>query len=84
MTVTTWKVSVFEVILVRIFPYPDWIRRDISISPYLVWMRENADQNNSEYRHILRSLCFLKTFHNLQKRVLDMNIFKVRKFALTD
>ena len=34
------KVFVFEVILVRIFPHPDWIRRDIC-SPYSVQMREN-------------------------------------------
>ena len=25
------------------------------ISPYSVWMQENADQNNSEYGHLLRS-----------------------------
>ena len=33
-----WKVSVFGVILVRIFPHLDWIR-------------ENADQNNFDYGH---------------------------------
>ena len=27
-----------------------------SISPYSVWMRENADQNNSEYEHFSRSI----------------------------
>ena len=27
-----------------------------SISPYSVWMLENADQNNSEYGHVLRSV----------------------------
>ena len=37
---TAWKVSVFGVILVHIFPHPDWIR-------------ENADQNNSEYLFFL-------------------------------
>ena len=37
--------QVFEVILVEV------IR---SISPYSVRMRENAEQNNSEHRHILR------------------------------
>ena len=37
-----WKVSLFGVILVRIFPHSQWIR-------------ENADQNNSEYKHFLRS-----------------------------
>ena len=26
-----------------------------SISPYSVWMRENTEQNNSEYRRFLRS-----------------------------
>ena len=53
-TITAWKVSVFGVILVRIFPHSDWIGRDTSISPYLVRMRGNTDQNNSEYRHFLR------------------------------
>ena len=28
----------------------------LRISPYSVWMRENADQNNSEYGHFLRSV----------------------------
>ena len=28
----------------------------LRISPYSVWMRENADQNNFEYGHFLRSL----------------------------
>ena len=43
-----WKVSVFGVILVHIFSHSDWIRRDtLEISPYLVRMRENTDQNNS-------------------------------------
>ena len=44
---TGWKVSVFEVFLVHIFPYSDWIRRD------LVRMREITDQKNSEYGHFL-------------------------------
>ena len=47
---TAWKVSVFGVILVRIFPHLDWIWRDTEVR-----MRENADQNNSEYEHFLRS-----------------------------
>ena len=38
---TAWEVSVFGVILVRIFPHSDWAR-------------ENADQNNSEYEHFSR------------------------------
>ena len=40
--------------LVRIFPHSDWIRQILRISPYLVWMRENKYQNNSEYGHFLR------------------------------
>ena len=39
------EVSVFGVILVRVY----------HISPYSSRMRENADQNNSEYGHFLRS-----------------------------
>ena len=33
--------------------------RDIrNISPYSAQMRENADQNNSEYQHVLRSAAY--------------------------
>ena len=39
--------SVFGIILVRIFLHSDWTRRDIQ--------SENTDQNNSEYEHFLRS-----------------------------
>ena len=51
--------SVFEVILVRIFPAFSRIRTEYgkirSISPYSVQMWENGDQNYSEYGHFLRS-----------------------------
>ena len=33
-----------EFFLIRIFPYLDWIRKVLRISPYLVRMRENTDQ----------------------------------------
>ena len=46
---TTWNVSVFGVILVRIFPHS-------CISPYSVRMLQNADQNNFRYGHFLRSV----------------------------
>ena len=49
------KVSVFGVILVRIFPHLEWIRKD---TPYLSVFNPNAgnaDQNNSEDGHFLRS-----------------------------
>ena len=70
--------SLFGIILVRIFPHSDWIWRDtpysvrvwkiLRISPYSVRTRENVDRNNSEYGHFSRSqsaTCFwliLKTF----------------------
>ena len=43
------ELSVFGVILVRIFPHLDWILRAprISVYPVLTW--KNTDQNNSEY-----------------------------------
>ena len=37
-----------------------FFRRILRISPYSVRMRENTDQNNSEYGHLLRSVLFLK------------------------
>ena len=46
-TYTAWKISVFAVILLLIFPHLDWIQRD-------TW--ENTDQNNSESGHFLRSV----------------------------
>ena len=52
---TTWKVSVFGVILVCISPNSEWRREIRSISPYSVQMQENVDQNNSEEGHFLRS-----------------------------
>ena len=38
---------------VKINPYP--YIEILRISPYSVQMRENADQNKSEYEHFLRS-----------------------------
>ena len=52
-SVTVWKVSVFGVILVCILLHSDWV------SPYSVQMRENAEQNNSEYWHFLRSAFYM-------------------------
>ena len=50
LSCNAWKVSFFGFVLVRIFPHSDWIRRD---TPYSVRIRENANQNNSEYGHCL-------------------------------
>ena len=33
-----------------------------SISPYSAWMRENTDQNNSEYKHFSRSVTVVSFF----------------------
>ena len=55
---TAWKLAVFGVILVRIFPYSDWIRRD------------TMDQNNSnfEYEHFLPSVWSNFTRHDRYMR----------------
>ena len=45
------KVSVFGVILVCIFAHSAWMRNESD----WIRMRENTDQNNSEYRHLLGS-----------------------------
>ena len=70
---TAWKVSVFAVFLVRIFPHLDWIRWD----PYSVQMRENTDQKNSEYGSFSlseRLPWFRNSFYNC---VLFLHIFNV-------
>ena len=46
---------VFGVILVRISRIWTEYGEILRISLYSVWMRENADQNNAEYGHFLRS-----------------------------
>ena len=48
--------SVFGVVLVRIFSYSNWIWRDTEYLSVSVQMRENTDQNNSEYGYVLRSV----------------------------
>ena len=52
---TAWKVLIFGVFLVRLFPYSDWIRRD---NPYLSVFspkRESTGQKIVKYGHFLRS-----------------------------
>ena len=56
---TAWKVPVFGVLLVRIFPHSDWIRRDI------VRMLVNTDRKNSKYRHFSRSVMREPFFSNI-------------------
>ena len=51
---TVRKVSVFGVVLVRVFPHFYWTRRDKNISPCSIQMRENANQNNPKHVHFLR------------------------------
>ena len=64
---TVWKLSVFGVFLICIFPHSDWIL--LSISPYSVRMLEKTDQKNSEYEHFSHSgiavifLNWANTFH---------------------
>ena len=44
-----------------------------SISPYSIWMRENTDQNNSEYRHFSHSACDWDDFICLDQDNLKMS-----------
>ena len=55
---TAWKVSIFGVILVRIFSHLDLYGDILRIWLYSVRMRENTDQNNSDYGHFLSSDIF--------------------------
>ena len=52
---STWKVSVFFVFLVHIFPHSDWIWEIPSISMDSVRMLESTDQKNSKYGDFLHS-----------------------------
>ena len=45
---TAWRVSAFEIFLVRIFLHSDWY------SPYSVRIRENTNEKNCEYRNFSR------------------------------
>ena len=54
-TAAAWSVRIW-VILVRIFPHSNWIGRDTPYVSCSVQMRGNADQNNSEYVHSVRSV----------------------------
>ena len=42
--------------------------KHVCISPYSVWMRENTDQNNSEYGHFLHSVFF--QIHSVSNNLL--------------
>ena len=53
-TITVWKLLVFGVILSAFSRIRTEYGEIRSISPYSVRMRENADQNNSEYGYFLR------------------------------
>ena len=55
--ITVWKVSIFGVFLVRIFPHLDWIRRD---ALYL------SDNKNFEYWHFSCSGCSARRRLNLR------------------
>ena len=50
------------------------------VSPYSVQMRENADQNNSEYRHILHSGISLLPQHS--GKLSSMNIITLHLMTL--
>ena len=52
----------------------------LSISYYSVRMRENADQNNSEYGHILRSVKQRITFTNFSQETIALYKCRISKY----
>ena len=84
-TNTTLKVSVYGVILVHIFPAFSRFRTEygkiLRIYPYSDRMRENADQNNSEYGHFLRSVKnkqLQNTLKQLKSNVKGLNLILLK------
>ena len=74
--------SLFGVILVRNFRIRTEYGEIPSISPYSVQMRENADQNNSEYGHFSRSVLLnFNTFNFLWElnRLLYQKVYSRSK-----
>ena len=55
-TYTGWKVSVFGVLLVRIFPYSDWIRRSLRIQSECGKMRTRITANTDTFHAVSFSL----------------------------
>ena len=75
---TAWKVPVFGVFQIRVFPPSDWIREILLISPYSVQMRENTDQKNLKYCHISRSDISNYSYKKQQQHLFEtkeLNIF---------
>ena len=54
----------------------------LRISPYSVRMQENTDENNSEYRHFLRSVFFKNTRSQMFYRVLNKLLTKHNKAGI--
>ena len=81
VTDTARKVSVFWVILVRIFPHSDWIRNTVLNS---VFSRntENADQNNSKYGHFPHSAVILIYFRLCIVMVVIYYCWKERNYKV--
>ena len=67
---TAWKVPVFGVILVHIFPHSDWIRGD---TPYLSVFSSNTEKCGPQYLRI-RTL-FTQCYLYLNDLVKTISIF---------
>ena len=84
---TAWKVSKYGVFLVRIFPHSDWIRRDtekiLRISPYLVQIRENTDQNNPVFGQFSRSVRLLTNSQLFRHSSSQAKVFKTNVKQIT-
>ena len=56
---TAWKVPVFGVLLVRIFPHSNWMRRDTQYLSVLSPKSGKYGPENSEYEHFSRSVMLI-------------------------
>ena len=74
---TAWKVSVFGVFLVRIFPHLDWIRRDIS---YLSIFSPNSGKCGAEKLRIWAR--FTQWF--LNRWLTQIELCETRRWILTN
>ena len=72
---TTWKVSVFGVFLVRIFPHSDWIQRAEFSGPYFPAFSPNAEKYGPEKLRIriLFTQCNFIQYYTQMKRLQQMH-----------
>ena len=75
LQITAWKVSVFGVFLVRIFPHSDWIRRDVSLLIYFECRKIRTRKTpNADTFHAVDVIdhSHLEEFHEILREYTDI------------